>query len=189
MPVAAQTVASPDGAGGRAPDDAVLVVLVFGRLPVTAASRTPQPRAGRTDSGSTRHHLYVATEEPDRERGVPGQDAASAYRSSLRIELNDGTILVDSALDTLLPPPAAATSVRSGTALCVVTQWNDDEGWGVAEAGDVPGGCWMHFGVVEVPGYRTLRAGQTVIADWEEREQDGFRYRATRVSLPPAALM
>jgi cold shock protein len=130
----------------------------------------------------------VATEEPGRERAIPAEDAASAYRSSLRIELDDVRVLADPALDTLPPPPAAA-SVRSGTALCVVARWNDDEGWGVAEAGDLPGGCWMHFSVVEAPGSRTLRAGQTVVTDWEEREQDGFQYRATRVSLPPAALM
>ncbi len=45
----------------------------------------------------------------------------------------------------------------------------------------------MHFSVVDVPGYRTLQPGQVVVVDWEERDQDGFTYTATRVSLPPAA--
>src|SRR4051812_32542200 len=64
---------------------------------------------------------------------------------------------------------------------------SDDEGWGVVEGADVPGGCWVHFSAVDVPGYRTLQPGQAVVVDWEERDQDGFAYTATRVSLPPAA--
>jgi hypothetical protein len=73
----------------------------------------------------------MRTEDPDGERD--GHDEP-AYRSILRIELEDGTV-----------------------------------------------------SVVDVPGYRTLQPGQAVVVDWEERDQDGFTYTATGVSLPPAA--
>jgi CspA family cold shock protein len=125
----------------------------------------------------------MRTEDPDEERD--GHDEP-AYRSTLRIELEDGTVLVDPPLDAM-PPGAASPTARSGGSECVASRWSDDEGWGVVEGADVPGGCWVHFSVVDVPEYRTLQPGQAVLVDWEERDQNGFTYTATRVSLPPAA--
>lgn len=62
-----------------------------------------------------------------------------------------------------------------------VRTWSSDEGWGVLDCADTPGGCWAHFSAVAVPGYRELSAGQGVELEWEVAEQDGYAHRATRV--------
>lgn len=59
--------------------------------------------------------------------------------------------------------------------------WNDEEGWGVIDSNETPGGCWAHFSVISMAGYRTLSAGQTVDFDWEQGEQDGYSYSASEV--------
>ncbi|MGX6600646.1 cold shock domain-containing protein [Micromonosporaceae bacterium Da 78-11] len=63
----------------------------------------------------------------------------------------------------------------------VVREWHDDDGWGVLDAPEVPGGCWAGFGQVEVAGYRSLHPGQEVALEWEPASQDGYAYRALRV--------
>ncbi|MFF5296034.1 hypothetical protein [Paractinoplanes globisporus] len=63
----------------------------------------------------------------------------------------------------------------------VVREWHDDEGWGVVDAPEVPGGCWASFAHVAVAGYRTLRPGQAVALEWEAADQDGYAHRALRV--------
>jgi CspA family cold shock protein len=63
----------------------------------------------------------------------------------------------------------------------VVREWHSDEGWGVVEAPQVPGGCWVGFGQVAVAGYRSLHARQEVALEWEPSAQDGYAYRALRV--------
>ena len=65
--------------------------------------------------------------------------------------------------------------------LAVVREWHDDEGWGVVDSPEVPGGCWVSFAHVKVAGYRSLRPGQSVALEWEPARQDGFAYRAIRV--------
>ena len=68
-----------------------------------------------------------------------------------------------------------------GTA-AVVREWHADEGWGVVDADETPGGCWVHFSVVVMDGFRFLTVGQRVDLDWESaQDQDGYRFRATRV--------
>lgn len=65
-----------------------------------------------------------------------------------------------------------------------VVKWFDaDEGWGVIEAPEVPGGCFVHFASIEMPGYRHLRAGQHVRFSFEQPGflQDGCPYRALSV--------
>lgn len=62
-----------------------------------------------------------------------------------------------------------------------VRSWNDEQGWGVIDSGQTPGGCWAHFTQVAVPGYRSLAPQQRVRFEWESAEQDGFSYRAVRV--------
>lgn len=66
----------------------------------------------------------------------------------------------------------------------VVRAWHRDEGWGVVDSPETPGGCWVHFSHVRVSGYRELLPGQAVPLDWEEFDQDGFHYRAVAVTPP-----
>jgi CspA family cold shock protein len=75
--------------------------------------------------------------------------------------------------------PAAQTGAVAG-----VVRWFDaDEGWGAIEAPDVPGGCFVHFASIEVPGFRQLHAGQHVRFTFEQPGflQDGYPYRALAV--------
>ena len=66
----------------------------------------------------------------------------------------------------------------------VVRVWHHEEGWGVVDAEQTPGGCWVHFSAVgDGDGYRELRAGQQVLLEFEPAEQDGYAYRATRVRV------
>lgn len=60
---------------------------------------------------------------------------------------------------------------------------HQEEGWGVVDSPDTPGGCWVHFSDVVMNGYRSLEAGEDVGFDFEVAEQDGFRFRAVRVFL------
>jgi CspA family cold shock protein len=64
-----------------------------------------------------------------------------------------------------------------------VKSFNDEEGWGVLTAPDVPGEIWVHFSGIEMDGYRALVEGQRVEFDCEHYPpgQDGFFYRARRV--------
>jgi cold shock CspA family protein len=92
-----------------------------------------------------------------------------------------------------------------------VRVWYRDEGWGVIDSPDTPGGCWAGFGQIwndyEVPecgpgdvleietygGIHELSEGQTVDFEWERTSapggQDGYSFRATTVrpygSRPP----
>ena len=63
----------------------------------------------------------------------------------------------------------------------VVRVWHREQGWGVVDSQHTPGGCWLHFSSVLVPGYRELRAGQSVSLDYEATVQDGYSFRATEV--------
>ena len=62
----------------------------------------------------------------------------------------------------------------------VVRAWEDDEGWGVVDSTQTPGGCWTHWSSIASGGYRDLRPGQAVELDWELADQDGYAYRAVR---------
>jgi cold shock protein len=62
--------------------------------------------------------------------------------------------------------------------------WFDpDEGWGVIHAGEVPGGCFVHFSVIQVASFRALTQGQRVRFTYEQPGflQDGYSYRALAV--------
>jgi CspA family cold shock protein len=56
-----------------------------------------------------------------------------------------------------------------------------DEGWGVIDGQDVPGGCWVSFSAIAMDGYRELARGQHVSFRYEATSQDGFNYRAVKV--------
>jgi cold shock protein len=63
----------------------------------------------------------------------------------------------------------------------IVREWNDDEGWGVIDSAETPGGCWAHFSHIVMEGYRSLRPGEHVTFSHEAAAQDGFGHRASRV--------
>lgn len=63
----------------------------------------------------------------------------------------------------------------------VVRDFRPEEGWGVVDGPDVPGGCWVHFSTIVMDGYRQLTPGQRVSFRAEATNQDGFNFRATTV--------
>jgi CspA family cold shock protein len=65
----------------------------------------------------------------------------------------------------------------------IVKFYRDEKGWGAISSAALPAGfdAWVHFSVIEEEGYRSLIAGETVDFEFEEAEQDSFRYRATTV--------
>jgi len=63
----------------------------------------------------------------------------------------------------------------------VVRDFDAAAGWGVIDAPDVPGGCWVHFSAIATDGYRSLTPGQRVTFRAERGEQDGFDHRAVKV--------
>jgi cold shock protein len=70
---------------------------------------------------------------------------------------------------------------RTGTTTATVREWRHEEGWGVLDSADTPGGCWAHFIHLEMIDYLALNPGQVVRVDWESPGQDGYDYRAVRV--------
>ncbi len=68
----------------------------------------------------------------------------------------------------------------------VVRVWNEDEGWGVADCDQTPGGCFVHFSHFAGEGYKVLHVGQRIDLECERFEQDGYQYRATVVRPLPA---
>ncbi|MGI5374979.1 cold shock domain-containing protein [Streptomyces sp. CA-251387] len=66
-----------------------------------------------------------------------------------------------------------------------VREWHDEEGWGVLDCPETPGGCWGHYSDIQMDGFHVLSAGQTVDLVWEAPgfKQDGYDYRA--VSIVP----
>ncbi|ORB52297.1 hypothetical protein [Mycolicibacterium rhodesiae] len=81
-----------------------------------------------------------------------------------------------------------------------VREWHTEEGWGVIDCPDTPGGCFVHFShlfhvdiptpgpgeVVEVSGgFREAFEGETVDFDWQPTaypgSQDGYSFVAITV--------
>ncbi|MEH1169252.1 cold shock domain-containing protein [Micromonospora sp. CPCC 205539] len=67
------------------------------------------------------------------------------------------------------------------TSVGSVRTFSADEGWGVIDGPDVPGGCWVHFSAIATDGYRQLTPGQPVSFRAEAVGQDGFAFRAAKV--------
>lgn len=77
--------------------------------------------------------------------------------------------------------------MSDGACVAVVARWSKDEGWGVLEAEELPGGCWVHFSVIDAEGWRGLTTGSLVAVWWSRFRQDGYPFRANRV-LPAAGV-
>jgi CspA family cold shock protein len=67
------------------------------------------------------------------------------------------------------------------TIVAAVRVWHDEDGWGVVDSPDTPGGCWVHYSHVAMAGWRSLTPGQLVELDYESALQDGYAFRATCV--------
>ncbi len=67
------------------------------------------------------------------------------------------------------------------TFLGQVREWHDEHGWGVIDSAETPGGCWAHFSMLLMPGYRTLAVGAAVEFTFEPADQDGFAFRANEL--------
>ena len=63
---------------------------------------------------------------------------------------------------------------------------NHDEGFGVLHAAQTPGGCWAHFSVVVIDGFRSLAAGDLIALQSQLAEQEnlGHSFRASQVWPP-----
>jgi cold shock protein len=65
----------------------------------------------------------------------------------------------------------------------VVREWHDDEGWGVLDSDETPGGCWAHFSALSMAGYRQAVPGQSVTFTYQQSSQDGFVFVALDVTI------
>jgi CspA family cold shock protein len=69
-----------------------------------------------------------------------------------------------------------------------VREWIDEEGWGVLDSPETPGGRFAHYADIQTTGFRTLSPGQQVDLTWEAPgfKQDGYDYRAVSIAPRPA---
>ncbi|MET9081866.1 cold shock domain-containing protein [Streptomyces sp. NPDC004237] len=72
--------------------------------------------------------------------------------------------------------------------IATVREWHDEEGWGVLDSPETPGGCWAHFSHLPRGVFDPLSPGQQVDLRWEKPRsgQDGYAYRAVDVVPRPA---
>jgi len=140
---------------------------------------------------------YVRRERHAQQRAIPTQgfaEAVAALRAQGEHQVRIGAVeMVDPRYHFELFVNEDGTAViaclgvgqsrhtASGTTTASVREWRDDEGWGVLDSSDTPGGCWAHFSHLDMPGYHTLSMGQVVRLDWESPGQDCYDYRAVRV--------
>ena len=65
--------------------------------------------------------------------------------------------------------------------------WNPEEGWGVIDSPETPGGCWAHYTQIQSDavtagrGFRTFDNGQPVEFASEKYLQDGYEFRVIAV--------
>ncbi|OZM77693.1 cold-shock protein [Pseudonocardia sp. MH-G8] len=64
----------------------------------------------------------------------------------------------------------------------VVREWHRDDGWGVIESPETPGGCWVLYSHIDMRSPAELAVGQQVEFTFEQvTSQDGYRWRAITV--------
>ena len=69
----------------------------------------------------------------------------------------------------------------------VVRRYDEEQGWGVIDSAQTPGGCWFHFSSLEGDGYRSAQEGDVVTFRFETADQDGYGFRALWVETPESA--
>lgn len=106
-------------------------------------------------------------------RDVVGQAKCMLWSAARRKEAVLRSIAVSRTIDS--------RRIGSMDSVGTVRSWSAEEGWGVIDSPETPGGCWVHYGKVAVRGFRGLNLGQRVEFEWEPGDQDGYHFRATRV--------
>jgi cold shock protein len=73
-----------------------------------------------------------------------------------------------------------------------VREWHVEEGWGVLDSEETPGGCFFFWSHLHMKDDRELQPGQQVRLEWESvtdqdghtfRAAEGYTFHATHVSL------
>lgn len=78
------------------------------------------------------------------------------------------------------------TNMRMLTALAAFGLLRrDEEGRGVLDSPETPGGCFGHFSDIQMTGFRTLAPGQQVDLTWEA---PGFKQGGTTTARWPSCL-
>jgi CspA family cold shock protein len=82
-----------------------------------------------------------------------------------------------------MPTKRKPSPADAHTTTATVRAWYAEEGWGVLDSPQTPGGCFAHFSNLDMAGYRALQPGAAVTLTWEAPgfKQDGYDYRAVRV--------
>ncbi|MEU3612920.1 cold shock domain-containing protein [Streptomyces sp. NPDC006872] len=67
--------------------------------------------------------------------------------------------------------------------IATVREWYAEEGWGVLDSPETPGGCFGHYADIRTTGHHTLSPGQQVDLTWEAPgfKQDDYDYRAVDI--------
>ncbi len=50
------------------------------------------------------------------------------------------------------------------TVTAIVREWSDEEGWGVLDSAETPGGCFGHYSDIQGAAFRTLSPGKKSIS-------------------------
>lgn len=116
---------------------------------------------------------------PGREPTFTGATAWNIDLDGTITEITDSDLVAETTFED--PPPLRASAV--------VREFHAEEGWGVLDAAEIPGGCWVFYSEIVATGYRVLTPGQLVDLEYEDlvaqygsdAHQDGYRYRATSV--------
>lgn len=66
----------------------------------------------------------------------------------------------------------------------VCVRWSDDDGWGALRSTALESDVFVHFSVLDGPGFLSLRPGQAVRFEVEPYPagQDGYSFRAHSVT-------
>lgn len=88
-------------------------------------------------------------------------------------------------LGKIRPPGVKMTPLvkQEISTTATVRNWDDIQGFGVLDSHETPGGCWTHFSYLDFDGYRALSPGQQVQLEAESPGQDGYAWRAVRVTV------
>jgi cold shock protein len=83
--------------------------------------------------------------------------------------------------ECMLPNELSDEDLHVGT----VKFFKEEKGWGAIASDALPPerDAWVHFSVIDMPGYRFLQEGQAVRFAFERAKQDSFDFRATYVRL------